>query len=351
MLQPARRPEAQQRGDSICYSMEPTLPSASAEQAAPFVSVIIPALNEEKHIERLLQALQAQTVPQGRFEVLLIDNGSTDKTLEKASAFQGLLPLALLSRQNCTISALRNAGAASARGKVLAFLDADCIPRPNWLERSLERASDDDLWGAHYALPGDATWVGRVWTTHQAKEHAGEVTFLPGGSVFASKRTFTAIGGFPEDLQTAEDVEFSARARQQGRRVLAFPELAVVHLGTPRTLGHFYRQNRWHGTHVLRMFVANLPSKKNLPLVALSVYTLLLFWLTVLALPAAFYFHRMSVALIPLAGLLFPSVLLAAAKGLKGRRPQDIPALCALYMTYLLARAASVLQLSARNHR
>lgn len=321
-------------------------PTLFAESIEPAISVIIPTLNEERHIVQVLSALVHQTLAATLFEVIIVDNGSTDTTLEQVHGFCGALRITILSRTGCTISALRNAGAGRARAPVFAFLDADCIPPRQWLKTCLLHASETGLWGAHYALPQDATWVGRIWQAHQAREQAGEVAFLPGGNVLASGATFAGIGGFPEELQTAEDVEFSARAHRQGRAVTAIPELAVAHLGTPRTLGVFYRKNRWHGTHVMRMFLANLPSVRSLPVVVLSLYTFATFWAVVLAVPVSMLLHRALVLWVSLAMLTLPAVVLAALRSVPAGKLLDVPPLTLLYLTYLLSRASTVVRLS-----
>jgi glycosyltransferase involved in cell wall biosynthesis len=104
------------------------------------ISVVIPAFNEEANIEKCLHALTAQTFPKERFEVIVVDNGSTDSTVATANRFKTSLALRVVSKAGCNISGVRNHGAALATGEVLAFLDADCIPRPTWLEDSLALA-------------------------------------------------------------------------------------------------------------------------------------------------------------------------------------------------------------------
>ncbi|NLP12136.1 glycosyltransferase [bacterium] len=108
----------------------------------PLVSVIIACRNEERHVAPLLQALSSQIYPQDRYEVILSDDGSTDATAERASAFSrkpGCAAVRLISVQDRdkVISAKKNALAqaiAAARGELLLFTDADCRPSPHWLE-------------------------------------------------------------------------------------------------------------------------------------------------------------------------------------------------------------------------
>ena len=315
------------------------------------ISVVIPAFNEEANIEKSLQALEQQLLPKGRFEVIVVDNGSTDSTVAAANRFKTRLPLQVVTKTGVKISAVRNHGAGLATGEVLAFLDADCIPPRTWLENSLTFANENNIWGAHYLVPLNATWVGKVWFDYQATEQEGPVSFIPGSNLFIYRKVFETIGGFGESLETSEDVELSHRAKNHGMQVIAYPALAVFHEGTPRTLGHFYRQNRWHGKHVLSIFLANLPSTKNLPLIAMSFYMMLMFWAAILVPILALPRHHWLLAITPLLLLLAPAIALSLKKTVSARRLQAAPALCVLYMTYFLARAAALAYKPTRNHR
>jgi glycosyltransferase involved in cell wall biosynthesis len=315
------------------------------------ISVIIPAFNEEANIAKTLQAIEHQTLPKDRFEVIVVDNGSTDSTVAIASRFKTSFSLQVVTKTGVKISAVRNYGASFAKGDILAFLDADCLTSPTWLEKSLSIADENAIWGAHYLVQQDATWVGKVWFDYQATEQEGPASFIPGSNLFIYRDAFQKIGGFGESLETSEDVELSLRARSHGMQTLAYPALAVFHEGTPRTLDHFYRQNRWHGKHVLRMFIANLPSTKNLGLVAMSFYTLLLLCAAIVVPVVAIPQHHWFLAVLPLLLLLLPSVALSLQKTLAAQRLQDAPALCALYMTYFFARAAALMYRPPRSHR
>ncbi len=315
------------------------------------ISVVIPAFNEEAHIEKCLHALTAQTFPKERFEVIVVDNGSTDSTVATANRFKTSLALRVVSKAGCNISGVRNHGAALATGEVLAFLDADCIPRPTWLEDSLALAPVNSIWGAHYLVPVEATWVGKVWFDYQATEQEGPASFIPGSNLFITQSDFEIMGGFAEFVETSEDVEICLRAKERGMQVIAYPALAVFHEGTPRTLRHFYRQNRWHGKHVLRIFMENLPSTRNLPLVAMSFYILLMFWAAVLVPMVALPRHHWLLSIMPLLLLLLPAIVLSLQKTAAAHRLQAAPSLCVLYMTYFLARAAALTHMPSRSHR
>src|SRR5579859_2131774 len=150
-------------------SLEQAVPATSITQLTPAsvvsISIIIPALNEEKMIGRCLESLTKLAFARDQFEVLVVDNGSRDRTLAIAESFKDRLNLKVLQQAGVRISALRNLGARAASGGILAFLDADCLAPAGWLDRvfTLTRADGAGVLGAHYLLPEDSTWVGRTW--------------------------------------------------------------------------------------------------------------------------------------------------------------------------------------------
>src|SRR5262245_46024865 len=96
----------------------------------PFVSVIIPVYNNPDGLRRCLHALEAQTYPKSRYEIIVVDNGSDTPPADMVRAFDRVT---LLEEAVPSSYAARNRGLAQARGEVIAFTDSDCIPAPDWL--------------------------------------------------------------------------------------------------------------------------------------------------------------------------------------------------------------------------
>src|SRR5690554_3348158 len=96
-----------------------------------FISVIVPAHNEEKYISQCLESLTTQDYPKNLYEVIVVDNNSADKTSEIAANFD----VKIIQQSTGPVGAVRNAGAEKAQGEYLAFIDADCIASPNWLSQ------------------------------------------------------------------------------------------------------------------------------------------------------------------------------------------------------------------------
>ena len=310
------------------------------------ISIVIPALNEEKMISRCLESLVKLDFADGRFEVLVVDNGSRDNTLAIAESFKNKLDLKVLQQTGVRISALRNLGAHAALGDILAFLDADCLPAADWLKRILELAPRDGVGvvGAHYLLPEGSTWIGRTWHRYQEAPKSGEVSHIPAGDLIMRRADFLRLGGFDESIQTNEDYELCDRVRKGGMQVRAFPSIGVVHLGTAQSLPVFFRKQAWHGTHVIKVFLRDVLKSHNRRAVSFAAYTFLCLFTAIAG--TAWKLAGHGTWLLPTLGavaLCLPPFALAARQVLLSKRLSDFPPLFVLYLTYGIARARSLL--------
>ena len=113
----------------------------------PAVSVVVPSCNRSQMLKRCLDALALQT--HTAYEVIVIDDGSTDDTRGMVERFSGEHPALRLhylrNQRNLGANPSRNRGIAAARGEFVAFLDSDCIAEPEWLERLMQGFSDDTV--------------------------------------------------------------------------------------------------------------------------------------------------------------------------------------------------------------
>jgi glycosyltransferase involved in cell wall biosynthesis len=319
----------------------------------PLVSVIIPTLNEEKVIGECLKALVLQTLPRERFEVIVVDNGSADRTLDVVRRFARCLKLTIQSLPGCHISEMRNSGAQEAQGRFLAFLDSDCIAPPHWLESAISILEDtgEIVVGSFYTVPENSGWVARAWYGDMVREKQGPVSYVPSGTLFVSSRIFGDLGGFDRNIETSEDFELCQRAKAAGYPVVARPELSTVHLGTPQTLRAFWRKERWHGNGVRSVFLRRSRQRGFGNTLALTAYALVSTAITLLAIPTAVMTGRFTVlAMGPM--LLAGGALLMAARAAvrRGRWRYFFP-LAALYIVYGLARSLALLGIAGRTER
>ncbi|MDE3009389.1 MAG: glycosyltransferase [Pseudomonadota bacterium] len=314
--------------------------------------MIIPTLNEERMIGACLQALVAQDLARERISVVVVDNGSTDGTLGVIDTFREQLAVRVFQRPGLRISGLRNFGVAQVDTPVIAFLDADCLPEPDWAARALvalDTLGPRIILGGDYRIPPASSWLARAWFEQRSAPKSGSVGYLPSGNLLMRRAEFLALGGFDESLQTNEDAELCARARGTGFSVHADPQLAVVHLGTPQTIAQFFRKQRWHGSHVFRVFLRSR-GRQNLKPVALAFTTIIAGGALPVTLAYAASGGRLEPASIAAALLLGPPLTLASRSILRHGRVRYFLPIAAAVLLYGVARAASILQ-SGRSSR
>lgn len=325
-----------------------TVSSQTVSAPVVSISIIIPALNEERMIGRCLESLVRLAFPRDRFEVLVVDNGSRDRTLALADSFKDRLNLKVLQQAGVRISALRNLGASAASGDILAFLDADCLAPADWLDCifGLAHADGAGVLGAHYLLPEDSSWVGRTWHRYQEASKAGEVSHVPAGDLIMRREDFLKLGGFDGTIQTNEDYELCDRARKAGMKVRAFPQIGVVHLGTAQSLRVFFRKQAWHGTHVIKVFLRDVFRSHNRKAVFFAAYTLLNLLAATTGLVWALAWHGpWLLPAVASAALCLPPMALAVRHVFSSRRYSDFFPLFSLYLTYGIARARALLNI------
>jgi len=167
------------------------------------ISVIIPALNESRALSATLDALFAQP---GEFEVIVVDGGSTDATLDIAARYVGLRAL----RSARGRAEQMNAGAGVARGEILLFLHADTLLPPNAILElnALEVDTSCRAGGFHHAFSG-RHWTLRVVSWLHNKRCAYTGVFYGDQAMFVRRTLFDELGGFPAG--ELEDIVLSER--------------------------------------------------------------------------------------------------------------------------------------------
>lgn len=310
---------------------------------ACFFSVVVPAFQEEKHIARCLSSLASLKFDSSDFEVILIDNGSRDRTIEIASRFSSCLQLTILCHRALTIAALRNLGASVANGQYLCFLDADCVASPGWMEhaRRLFGGHQRDLIGGHCAPPEDCSWVPRIWLFGRREREHGAISYLPAANLMIKRDIFIALGGFDASLETNEECDLCRRARKFGSRIVGYPELGVIHLGVPESLAHFFRKQRWHGKSVLKVFLRDWGSQ-NLRALGFAAYTLAALLSIMIVGTTLLWSSSGKLLLMCCLILVFPAFVVSLRETVARRNFTHLLPLFVLYFTYGLARALSL---------
>lgn len=236
------------------------------------ISVIVPTLNESRIIRQCLTALQLQSMPADQFEILVVDNGSHDNTVEIARNFTERV----YSFPGVTVGHLRNNGAKLARGSMLAFIDADCIASRSWLEGAMAAFSDGGVAvGNKYDRPTDAGWIEGLWLGDVAPGRS-QTQELWSGNLIVGRETFLACGGFDEVLVSYEDIDLSHALLKRGCLYLD-DRVRVVHSGGPKTLAEFARQQLWHGFEEWTVFRRGIKRDTFVPtMVCIVAYGLMI---------------------------------------------------------------------------
>jgi beta-1,4-mannosyltransferase len=198
------------------------------------VSVITPILNDAARLELLLSALEGQ---QGAppFEVIVVDNGSSDDLPAVAGRHSGIR---LLHEGRQGSYAARNTGVAAARGAVLAFTDADCIPAADWLASgvaALEEAGDRCFVGGRvklFAADSSRPTAAELWELQYGFPQRGYIEvggFAATANLFVRSKTFREVGDFDANLRSGGDAEWGKRATALGVRGVYRDDVIVEH--------------------------------------------------------------------------------------------------------------------------
>ncbi len=191
------------------------------------VSLVVTVLNEEKTIEQLLASISRQTLPPD--EVIIVDGGSTDWTLEKLQ--QDNLKLRVFIEEGANRARGRNLGVDHSSNDIIAFTDAGCTLDKNWLERITQPLTDPDVEAvAGYYRAKAKTFFEKCVTPYALvmPDKVNPQTFLPASrSLAIRKEAFWRVGGFPEQFSDNEDFVFANRLKKEGVKIV-FQKRAIV---------------------------------------------------------------------------------------------------------------------------
>jgi glycosyltransferase involved in cell wall biosynthesis len=224
-----------------------------ATQPAPMLSVVIPSLNAASTLPRQLEALAKQEYD-GPWEVVVADNGSSDRTLAVAGEFRDRLPRLTVvdasARRGQAYA--RNVGARLAIGDAFCFVDADDEVAPGYLAAMARALTEHEFVTA--AFDSDTLNDGWVRGTRQAFQTDGVLNafgFLPyagGGGLGIRRDVFERTGGFDEDYwRSGQDIDFCWRVQLATGVTLVFVPDATVRIAWRATLKGLYRQGRHYG--------------------------------------------------------------------------------------------------------
>jgi len=201
----------------------------------PQISVLIPVFNDEQRLKQCLEALERQTYPKRHYEVIVVDNGSTDDLKSVVSRFQQAF---YCYESKSGSYAARNYGLTIANGEIMAFTDSDCIPANDWLEQGvlvLKSNPDYGLIGGAISLfykdSGAPTAV-ELYESLRAfpqRRYIEQQQFAATANVFTHRRVFDDVGVFNAELKSGGDSEWGKRVAAAGYKLHYAEEVKIAH--------------------------------------------------------------------------------------------------------------------------
>lgn len=237
---------------------------ASSASHLPRVSVVLAARNEEKTIEQCLQALLHQTYPTTKYEIIVVDDGSTDKTASLVRSFSEsssrirLVSLPIEAQRKTSRKPLAIAkGIAQTTGEIILTTDADCIAPNRWIEIMVNHFEEKVVFVAGPVAEQSATsffsrleqleFLGLI-TTAAGLIGSGRPIICNGANLAYRKKSFNDVCGFDGNTSSNDDESLMNRIVQRkiGEVVFAPEADAVVVTNSKNTMLSFLRQRaRW----------------------------------------------------------------------------------------------------------
>ena len=243
------------------------------ETSAQFISVVLCTRNRAEYLEHALRSLVEQDYPRSGFEIVLVDNGSTDRTQEVAQSFSGAAELQYVREDLIGLCIARNTGWRAARGPTVAYFDDDAVARPGWLraigEAFARHAAADvrviggpviPIWQADRPPWLDDKVAGSLtivdWGESEKVLADVDKEWLVGANMAMPKTMLEEIGGFHpgldrigNNLLSSGDVFLQKQVTKRGFACLYIPEMAIEHIVPPSRLQRdwFLRRFYWQG--------------------------------------------------------------------------------------------------------
>ncbi len=197
------------------------------------MSVVIPHFNQPEELRRCLIALTGQVMQNHAVELIIVDNGSREMPVAVVAAFPGVRLVQELTKGP---GPARNHGVTLARGAILAFIDADCVAGPGWLQAIADRFADPGV----QVLGGDVRILHRddgsptgiecfeAEFGYRMEHYIKGQNFTGTGNLAMRRAVFDLVGGFA-GIGVAEDRDWGQRAFARGVRITWAPEMVAYH--------------------------------------------------------------------------------------------------------------------------
>jgi len=242
------------------------------EDAATFLcAVIVPVYNGRETILNCLAALARQTLPLHQFQVIIVDDGSTDGTVEAVTAWineRSLPNWHVISQKNAGPATARNHGASVAVAPILLFTDADCTPSNDWVESMIQPFLNSDppaaVMGCYLS---QQTEPAARFAQYEFEERYAlmarrrHIDLVATYAAAYAQEIFWRFGGFDTSFPKAnnEDVEFSYRLSRDGLRMIFLSGATVTHPHTSTWSRYF--KTKWERAYWRTQVYRHYPEK------------------------------------------------------------------------------------------
>jgi len=203
-------------------------------ESLPTISIIIGVYNGAEMIGECLESLLDQNYPSYLYDIIVVENGSTDNTIDVVRRY----PVRLYQNPTRGLASARNYGLLQSDAEIIASTDADCIAHPDWLRELVRSYADPEVGGVGGYIAAYARDE-RTMVELFLEEYAplinfisGEHEFLPhllGANASYRRHLLLQIGGYNERLITAEDVDVSWRIQLETGARLVYAEKAIIY--------------------------------------------------------------------------------------------------------------------------
>jgi len=202
----------------------------------PEISVVIPTFNRKELLRELILSLFQQSYPKERYEIIVIDNSSTDGTVQLIQEFQQRSPcrLSYYKKENKGPAASRNLGIKNASGSIIAFTDSDCTVHSDWLKNAVPYFEENEVaFVSGQKLPKPNQPISFFSPFQEITE---ENPVYPTLNIFYRRDILNAVGGFDEKFSTTkerpeggEDSELAWRIKRQGWKNVFAKDVIIYH--------------------------------------------------------------------------------------------------------------------------
>lgn len=211
---------------------------------APTVSVIVPTFNGKDTLNLTIEALLSQSYPKHEYEIIIVDDGSTDGTSDFMREFP---KIDYYMQANAGSYSARNLGIGKAKGTILAFTDADCIPDKSWLEQGVKAIVS----GRYEILVGriDFLLSSKISAVeaydinfHMLQEYYCKILHSGAtANILVNRNVIEKIGPFDTKLRSGGDMEFCRRAKEM-QLTIGYGDSVIVYHPTRKTLKELLRK-------------------------------------------------------------------------------------------------------------